>query len=184
MKQIMFVLFVGIAAPLAAQVELVATVKADLAARGVHLSGPCGAFEITKRVAWQLRDQGVGLLAKPSGNHCDGYSVDYLVRSDLSGIDILSDAGESNGPAWQPSEPPGTFAGRWRAPFDPDPPPLNTAEPVATAPYTPPPVAEPAPVPASPAPVSPSQQNILLRALLRALSWFFGLIFCLEGHCS
>ena len=33
------------------KVELIASIKADLVARGVSLTGPCGAFEITKRLA-------------------------------------------------------------------------------------------------------------------------------------
>lgn len=104
-----------------AQVEVVAAVKNDLVARGVNLAGPCGAFEITKRVAWVLRAQGVGLLDKPGGNNCQGYSVDYLVFPDFSGRDILGDGGGENAPQWsgEPNEPAGAFAGRWRAPFDP-----------------------------------------------------------------
>lgn len=107
------------ATPAFAQVELVQAVKNDLVARHVDISGPCGAFEITKRVAWILREQGYGLLDKPSGNNCQGYSIDFLVTPALGGIDILGDAGGDNTPAWGESEPPGTFAGRFRAPFDP-----------------------------------------------------------------
>lgn len=111
-------LFLNIA-PADAQVEVVSAVKNDLIARNVNLSGPCGAFEITKRVAWILRSQGYGLLDKPSGNNCQGYSVDFLVTPALGGIDILVDGGGENTPAWSESEPPGAFAGRFRAPFDP-----------------------------------------------------------------
>ncbi len=104
-----------------AQVDLVTSVKAQLVAQGVNLAGPCGAFEITKRVAWALRAQGVGLLDKPAGNNCQGYSVDYVVFPDGSGRDILGDGGGDNVPEWdaEPNEPPGSFTGRWRAPFDP-----------------------------------------------------------------
>lgn len=104
-----------------AQVELVSAVKNDLVAQGVNLAGPCGAFEITKRVAWALRAQGVGLLDKSAGNNCHGYAVDYVVFPDGSGRDILGDGGGDNVPEWdaEPNEPPGTFAGRWRAPIDP-----------------------------------------------------------------
>src|SRR5690349_18269590 len=56
------------AAPAFAQVEVVAAVKADLQARGVSLAESCGAFQITKRVAWTLRAQGAGVLDKPAGN--------------------------------------------------------------------------------------------------------------------
>src|SRR5688572_15243198 len=49
----------------------VAAVKERLRADGVDLIGPCGAFAITKRVAWGLRATGAGLLSKPYGNQCD-----------------------------------------------------------------------------------------------------------------
>jgi hypothetical protein len=104
-----------------AQIEVVSAVKNDLVARGISLAGPCGAFEITKRVAWILRDHGVYLLSKPSGNNCQGYSVDYIVFTDASGRDILADGGGENTPQWssEPNEPSGTFVGRRRDPFDP-----------------------------------------------------------------
>jgi hypothetical protein len=97
----------------------VAAVKAQLEREGVNLVGPCGAFAIVKRVAWGLRGAGIGLLSKPGGNNCDGYSVDYLVRSNGDGVDILSDAGGTNGPQWDVK--PGEFAGedRWRPPVQP-----------------------------------------------------------------
>jgi len=97
----------------------VAEVKARLEAAGVPLSGPCGAFNITKQVAWDLRASGYGLVAKPSGNNCEGYSVDYLCLQNGDGVDILSDAGGTNGPQW--AEKPGEFAGqnRWREPIRP-----------------------------------------------------------------
>src|SRR6185436_18169417 len=52
------------AAPVTAQdhTDVVQAVKADLVARGVNISGPCGAFQITGRVAWILRNEGWGLL--------------------------------------------------------------------------------------------------------------------------
>jgi hypothetical protein len=102
-----------------AQVEVVSAVKNDLVARGVSLVGPCGAFEITKRVAWVLKAQGIGLLSKPQGNNCQGYSVDFLTRQDGSGLDILGDGGGDNTPTWHDAEPPGALSGRWREPFDP-----------------------------------------------------------------
>lgn len=121
-----------------AQQEIVSAIKNDLVARHVSLTGPCGAFEITKRVAWALRSQGVGLLDKPGGNNCQGYSVDYLVFPDMSGRDILGDGGGENIPQWSgdPNEPPGTFAGRWRAAFDPGDAPAPP--PVVTPPVPPP----------------------------------------------
>jgi hypothetical protein len=98
----------------------VAAVKAQLEAEGADLAGPCGAFRITQRVAWGLRSTGVGLLSKPSGNQCDGYSVDYLIYPTGDGVDILGDAGGRNLPQW--ADKPGEFRGeihRWRAPVQP-----------------------------------------------------------------
>ena len=75
------------AAPATAQdhTDIVRSVKADLVARGVDISGPCGAFQITGRVAYILRDEGWGLLHKNSAqNGCningDRYAVDFLCR--------------------------------------------------------------------------------------------------------
>jgi hypothetical protein len=99
--------------------DVVAQVKAQLQAQGVDLSGPCGAWQITKGVAWALQAEGVGLLSKPSGNNCDGYSVDYVTYQDGSGVDILGDAGTTNAPGWDVNEPPGALLGRWRAPIAP-----------------------------------------------------------------
>jgi len=100
-------------------VEYVAAVKRQLEAQGVNLIGPCGAFQITSRVAWGLRGAGIGLLSKPGGNHCDGYAVDVLVlpnRTDI--IDILSDGGGQNLPSWYEREHEVT-ADRWRPPVQP-----------------------------------------------------------------
>lgn len=123
-------------APSIAQVEIVAAVKNDLVARGVNLQGACGAFEITKRVAWVLRAQGAGLLSKPTGNNCQGYADGFITYVDGSGVDIIGDAGGQNIPTWQVSEPPGALLGRWRAPFDP----LDSVTPPVTppGPVTPP----------------------------------------------
>lgn len=140
MKRILLaLLFLMLAVPAQAQNEIVVAVKNDLIARNVNLSGPCGAFEITKRVAWILRTQGWGLLDKPSGNNCQGYSTDYLVRADFAGFDILGDAGGENIPSFgsEPNEPPGAFAGRWRAPFDPGDAPAPTPPPTPTPTPTP-----------------------------------------------
>jgi len=93
--------------------DVVAHVKADLLAQNVSLVGPCGAFEITRRVAWLLRDEGAGLLMKNNGNNCAGYAVDIIAYTDGTIVDILvkgggdEDAagnpipGTGNGPAWQ-----------------------------------------------------------------------------------
>lgn len=104
-------------------IEVVRRVKADLELAGVDLSGPCGAFQITKRVAWQLRATGAGLLFKPGGNNCEERSVDYIVfetPAGVVGVDMLGDAGGANSPAWNPDPMPDpALAGRWREPADP-----------------------------------------------------------------
>lgn len=105
-------------------VDLVQQTKDALLARGEDLSGPCGAFKITKRVAWALRSQGYCLLSKPSGNNCEGYSVDYVVHVSGQGYDILGDAGGANTPGWNPGD---TFTSdRLAPPIDPG----DTAAPV------------------------------------------------------
>jgi hypothetical protein len=100
--------------------ETVEQVKADLVARGVDLSGPCGAFQITRRVAWALRDSGAGLLEKRSGNNCEGYATDVICYPDGSTFDILEDGGGINKPRWAqhiPHDP--AVAARYRPAIDP-----------------------------------------------------------------
>jgi hypothetical protein len=102
-------------APIAAsgQSGVVDNVKATLVARGVDLSGPCGALQITKRVAWMLRGQGAGLLEKATGNQCENRAVDIIVFNDGHGFDILTDSGGANGPSWA-DVPIADGAARWR----------------------------------------------------------------------
>jgi hypothetical protein len=123
------------AAPVLAQdhTDLVRAVKADLVARGVNIAGPCGAFQITGRVAYLLRDEGWGLLAKsPAQNGCTingaRYAVDVVVRRPSGqGVDMLINAETQNIPAWQlfplPAVPDFT---QWRAPFQMDPTPPSS----------------------------------------------------------
>lgn len=101
LSSLLVVGLLGTAAPAVAQVDVVAHVKADLQLRGVNLSGTCGAFEITKRVAWTLRAAGWGIIAKPGGDNCSGYGGDKLVSSTGRFVDILIDQGGANTPAWQ-----------------------------------------------------------------------------------
>lgn len=81
--------------------EDVKKVKDYLVKEGVFLGGPCGAFEITKRVAGLLR---AGVLSKPTGNNCDGFAVDQVCWPTGEIRDILGDAGGANTPQWGPGE--------------------------------------------------------------------------------
>lgn len=78
---------------------LVEQIKNELVSKGVDLRGPCGAFEITKRVAWGLRSQGYGLAYKghTGGNDCEGYSVDTVMKPDGTHWDILGSSGDGDG---------------------------------------------------------------------------------------
>jgi len=99
--------------------QYVGRVKERLMAAGISLAGACGAFEITKRVAWDLRHLGYGLLAKPGGNNCDGFATDVIVcpnRVDI--VDLLGDGGGRNDPSWQ-VKPNEVDPSRWRAPIAP-----------------------------------------------------------------
>jgi len=74
-------------------------------------STEANAFEITKRVAWLLRNQGFGLLIKNGGENIitwQGYSfsISRIVRSNGALIKVLSDAGTggTNGATWDDSQ--------------------------------------------------------------------------------
>lgn len=78
----------------------VSDVKALLQAQAVSLVGDCGAFNITKRVAWGLRDAGAGLQIKTSGANCGGKAVGIIMFPSGRAYDILGDAGGLNTPQW------------------------------------------------------------------------------------
>lgn len=90
-----------------------------LRARGWQFLGAEGIFELTKRVAWALKDEGFGLLKKVTGNQAFGYSTDKILSGDFYIVDIFSDDGKGGGiPRWTVG---GLFpANGWHAPFDPD----------------------------------------------------------------
>lgn len=89
-------------------IELVQSIKTELEEQGEDLSGPCGAFKITQRVAWAKRFEGYGLLGgkSPGQNGCtvgdERYSVDWILKPDGHGVDCLMNAG---GNPENPSEP-------------------------------------------------------------------------------
>lgn len=98
--------------------QIVEQVKLALEQAGADLSGPCGAFKITKRVAWHLKDKGFGLLSKTSGNNCEDFATDIVVDENGGYYDILGDGGGANDPQW-PETPEAGDKSRWRAPVDP-----------------------------------------------------------------
>ena len=135
------------ATPALAQTDLVARVKDTLVLQGQTFTTNCDAFEITRRVAWLLRDQGAQLIGKtPAQNGCDfgnrKYSHDAIAFP-TGWRDILRNAGppvNEDAPTWEltgtdPNAP-------LYAPFDPggvtDPPPI--------LPPTQPPVVVPEPI--------------------------------------
>lgn len=123
-----------------AQASVVAEAKSDLQARGVDLSGACGALKITNLVAYRLSPR-FGLLHKAGGNRAilqvdgscltgeqsndpEGYATDYLIdRATGFGYDLLTDGGGNNGPQWAgPENAPDMVSRNWnnyREPVDP-----------------------------------------------------------------
>lgn len=81
--------------------DIVKRVKDYFEAKGDDLSGPCGAFKITKQVAIEL---GLGVLQKPAGNNCDGFAVDQVMTREGVIRDVLGDAGGANSPQWGDGE--------------------------------------------------------------------------------
>jgi len=108
--------------PTTPHADVVTTVKAALVAAGHSLTGDCGAFDISKHVAWKLNTVGggtedAGLLDKPSGANCMGYAAGIICYPSGQIFDILGDAGGANNPQWLDDglvDPT-----RYRAPFDP-----------------------------------------------------------------
>lgn len=128
--------------------DVVVAVKAQLLALGQDLAGPCGAFKITCRVAWQLRGEGWGLIHS-GGNGCetrgDKFRADTIMQRDGTVIDILnrsesnegdtSDPAAYNIPTWSPTGPQSPF--NFREPFDPGDSPIPTPVPVPVPTPTP-----------------------------------------------
>jgi hypothetical protein len=99
---------------------MVAAVIADLRARGVSLAGPCGAFEITKRVAWAFRNRGAGTERKPGGTNCESQSIDIIIFTDGQTVDMVGGAGSSNTPSWNEQGVLSDWRDWWIAPVNPD----------------------------------------------------------------
>lgn len=106
--------------PLPDHLDVVTAAHDAVIAAGISITGDCGAFEITKRVAWALVPDEAGLLDKPGGANCDGYAVAIICYPTGQIFDILFDAGTTNTPQWNDAglvDPT-----RWRPAIDPGPP--------------------------------------------------------------
>jgi hypothetical protein len=91
--------------PPSATADYVADVKAHLQAAGINTAGAAGAFEVIKHVAWGLRQRGVGLLRKDTGEnvvawHGINFSAGRLCYPDGHIFKLLTDVGGANGPTW------------------------------------------------------------------------------------
>lgn len=72
--------------------DVVTKVFNRLKAENKNYPGPCGGLYITNEVAKELQKQGeldAGILSKPTGNNCIGYSQDIIVYKDGSHYDVL-----------------------------------------------------------------------------------------------
>ena len=122
---------------------LVAQIKAELVANGQTFTTNEDAFEITRRVAWALREQGamlIGKRANQNGAVFQGRKYSHDALAFLTGwIDLLERAGPPdnlNRPVWNATGTDPTAA--LYSPIDP-----NTAP----APVPPVPVPAPPPIP-------------------------------------
>src|SRR5690606_25213875 len=89
--------------------DAVGQAVAQLTSEGKNLSdnnGPnnCGPGLIVERAVEIMKangtDQGVGLLDKPTGNGCNGHSVDVLAFPDGCIYDVIVGSGSSNSPGF------------------------------------------------------------------------------------
>ncbi len=79
------------------------------------------AARISRAVAWAHRDEGWGLLDKPSGNNVLGYSVDVIINArERQVVDILGSSEAECLPVWNAIEWRDDYAARWRPPLNPD----------------------------------------------------------------
>lgn len=67
---------------------------------------PEGAFEVTKRVAWQLRGLGAGLLLKSTGEnivswHGQSFSASRICYPDRHSVKVMGNVPAQNFPSWQ-----------------------------------------------------------------------------------
>jgi hypothetical protein len=110
--------------PTADHRAVVVAAKAAAMAAGVNPDAlapdECARWEITRRVAWELRSEGAGLIAK-GGNNCRGYAVDAIMYPDGTVVDILGAGVDGPNTAHWFVQPVRRPASDWRAPIDLDP---------------------------------------------------------------
>lgn len=139
--------------------DVVASKKAILLSRGEDLSGPCGAFKITREVAADpsIRAEGWGLVHS-TGNGCqiagDVYRADTLMQPNGFTVDLLTRSESDNGntsnnatfniPAWDQTGD--QLAINWRAPLASNIGPAPVPQPLPTPTPTPQPSPVPTPV--------------------------------------
>lgn len=103
---------------IANQIDVVIAARAtyDALGPGVERAG-----RITNQVAWDLRNQGVGVVRKTSGTNWMGWSIDVIMVSPGGATyDILRDAEGDAEPQWSRTSPTGFGdIDDWQAPVDP-----------------------------------------------------------------
>lgn len=78
------------------------------------------AFRIANATAWTHKEEGAGILHKPSGNNFQGYATDIVVYPDGRHYDVLVGGAEEARPTWRLiTNPPRVDPARWRPPLDP-----------------------------------------------------------------
>ena len=83
--------------------------------------GNDNAARISRAVAWTHRDEGWGLLDKPTGNNVLGYSVDVIINArEQQIVDCLGSSEAECIPVWNPLEWRDDYAARWRPALPPD----------------------------------------------------------------
>ncbi len=85
---------------------------------------PEGAFEVTKRVAWALREHGAGLLIKEGGDNVvewrgKRFSAGRVIFTNGHLFKVLTDIPTTNGPSWQDEGIDPALIPRWVEPMDP-----------------------------------------------------------------
>ena len=93
----------------------------------IHPTDHITAFEVTKRVAWALRGEGVGLLIKNGGENIvawQGYlfAASRVLYPDGHLFKVIYDAGPggANGPSWQDEGVDGSLQNRYVPAIDPN----------------------------------------------------------------